>query len=100
NDVPCRAARRPHHHHHPAPQVSGCNDPLLAVVSAIIDPVEGSATEHFGSIGEIQPSLFQGAVALLRIEGNLHPAIYVPPEMTASQLPRDCVARSRGQTGT
>jgi hypothetical protein len=85
--MPCLAARRPHHDHHPAAQVSGCDDPLLTVVSAIIDLVEASAAEHFGGIREIQPSLFQ---ARSRFSGSklifIQQFMY-PPKMAARQSP-------------
>src|SRR5437879_6256905 len=68
--------------------MSGRDDPWLAIILAVVDAVEGSAAEHFSRISEVQASLFQSAVALLRIESDLHPTICVPPEMSSVKLPR------------
>src|SRR5216684_3775891 len=67
--------------------MSGRDDPWLAIILAVVDAVEGNAAEHFSRISEVQASLFQSAVALLRIESDLHPTICVPPEMSPVKLP-------------
>src|SRR5260370_30971440 len=71
--------------------MSGRDDPWLAIILAVVDAVEGRAAKHFSRISEVQASLFQSAVALLRIESNLHPTICVPPEMSPLKLPRQAV---------
>jgi hypothetical protein len=56
--VPPVAARRPRYDHHPASEVPRGDDPRLAIVPAIIDPVEGGAAKHLGCIGEVEAALF------------------------------------------
>src|ERR1700674_3537699 len=73
------------------------DDARLAVVPAIIDPVEGGAAKDLRRIGEIKAAFFKRAVALVRIEGNLHPAICVPPEMSPVKLPRQAVDGDGGE---
>src|SRR5260370_8537734 len=77
--------------------MSGGDDPWVAIILAVVDAVEGRAAKHFSRISEVQASLFQSAVALLRIESNLHPTICVPPEMSPVKLPRQAVDRDGGE---
>src|SRR6516225_8606160 len=78
DDVPRVAARRPYDHHHPSPQMTGRDIASLAVLEAIVREHGVKALEHFRRIGEVEPPLPQGPLALGLVEGDLH-AINVPP---------------------
>jgi len=76
--VPRVAARRPYDHHHPSPQMTGRDIASLAVLEAIVREHGVKALEHLRRIGEVEPPLPQGPLALGLVEGDLH-AINVPP---------------------
>src|SRR6516165_6702142 len=78
DDVPRVAARRPYDHHHPSPQMTGRDIASLAVLEAIVREHGVKALEHLRRIGEVEPPLPQGPLALGLVEGDLH-AINVPP---------------------
>ena len=48
------------------------DDPLLAIVDAIIDGAERQAFKHQLRISEIQAAVRKGSIALGEIEGDLH----------------------------
>ena len=76
--MPRVAARRPYDHHHPSPQMTGRDIASLAVLEAIVREHGVKALEHLRRIGEVEPPLPQGPLALGLVEGDLH-AINVPP---------------------
>jgi hypothetical protein len=68
NDVPSFTARRPDHDDHPASQVPDSDEPRLAVVLSVVDPVERHALEYFGGVGKVEAALFQSEGALAWIK--------------------------------
>ncbi len=48
------------------------DDPLLAVITPVINLVECCTGEDLGCMREIQSALFERAIAFGRIEGDAH----------------------------
>jgi len=71
NPAPPRTGR-PDDHHHPLADISGGDEPDLAILSPLVPPGRVLAREHPGRIGKIEPTLNQRRRALGRIERHLH----------------------------
>jgi hypothetical protein len=73
DNVPRIPARRPNYDHHSPMQMSDADHSGFPIVAAQIGDIDRYACEHIGGIGEIEPPLLQGDVALARVEGDPHP---------------------------
>ena len=69
---------RPDLHHETAVEMTRADEAGLAVVEPVVGNGRGVPGKQFVGASEIQPAMFQGEIALRRIEGDLHELI-VPP---------------------
>jgi hypothetical protein len=72
NDVTRISTRRPDDHHHPVSKKSGGNEPVLAIVEAIVGKDRMPSREHEIRFGKIQASFLETAGSLVPIESDLH----------------------------
>jgi hypothetical protein len=71
------ASRRPDHDDHPTTQMAKAKPAKLAIVAPVINEIDGSSSEQFGGILEIQPALRQGPLALGGVVADLHSAEFL-----------------------
>ena len=71
-DVTVRATRRVTHYNQSLTEETEANDPLLAVVLALVFSFERRPSKDLRSVREVQPALDQRQISLGRVIGDFH----------------------------
>ena len=72
-NVTVRATRRVTHYNQTLTKEPEANDPLLAVVVALIFSLERRPSKDLRSVCKVQPAINQRQISLARVEGDFHP---------------------------